>query len=161
MSPKKDDTRAVADVSAGLIIASVEIAAPPERVFRALTSEELTQWWGSDDLYRTKRWTGDLRPGGEWRSEGLGADGTPFAVSGEFLEVDPPHKLVHTWKADWDGGNTTTVTYRLEAIEGGTRVTVRHEGFGERTASCTAHANGWARVLTWLRDHRAFLELSQ
>lgn len=83
----------------------------------------------------------------------VGADGTPFAVSGEYLELEPPHKLVQTWRADWDGGNITTITYRLEAIAGGTRVTLRHEGFADRAESCRGHANGWERVLTWLRDH--------
>ena len=35
--------RAVADLSEGLVLASVEIAAPPERVFRALTSKEIIE----------------------------------------------------------------------------------------------------------------------
>lgn len=145
--------RAVADVSEGLILAAVEIAAPPERVFRALTSEELVNWWGSADTYRTTKWTGDVRPGGTWRTDGVGADGKPFSVGGDFVEVDPPRKLVMTWRADWDGGNVTTVTYRLEALDGGTRLTLRHAGFGDRFDSCRGHANGWERVLGWLADH--------
>jgi uncharacterized protein YndB with AHSA1/START domain len=38
----KSTARAVADVTAGTIVATIEIAVPPERVFRALASEELT-----------------------------------------------------------------------------------------------------------------------
>ncbi|MGB7630001.1 MAG: SRPBCC domain-containing protein, partial [Candidatus Deferrimicrobium sp.] len=57
-----------------------------------------------------------------WCTEGVGADGQPFSVGGEFVEVDPPRKLVQTWRADWDGGNVTTITYRLEPIAGGTRL---------------------------------------
>ena len=34
--------RAVADLTGGQLLASVEIAAAPERVFRALTSKEIT-----------------------------------------------------------------------------------------------------------------------
>jgi uncharacterized protein YndB with AHSA1/START domain len=142
--------RAIADLSAGTILATVEIAAPPERVFRALTSDDITRWWGSDDTYRTTRYTADLRVGGAWRSEGRGADGHEFAVGGEFVAIDPPRALVHTWIAPWDGGNTTTITYRLEPIEGGTRLTLRHEGFADRRESCAGHANGWERVLGWL-----------
>jgi uncharacterized protein YndB with AHSA1/START domain len=145
--------RAVADVSEGLILARVEIGVPPERVFRALASEELTRWWGSADTYRVTRWTGDLRVGGAWRSEGVGADGKPFSVTGEFLEIDPPRKLVQTWRADWDGGATTTITYRLEPIAKGTRLTLRHEGFGGRPESCDGHSQGWERVLGWLAAH--------
>lgn len=144
---------AVADVTAGMLLATVDIAAPAERVFRALTSEELVGWWGSADTYRTTRWTGDVRVGGSWRTEGIDADGTPFSVGGEYVEVDPPRKLVHTWRAAWDGGNVTTVTYHLAPVAGGTRVTVRHEGFGDRAHSCEGHSEGWVRVLGWLLDH--------
>jgi uncharacterized protein YndB with AHSA1/START domain len=150
---KKGDPRAVADLSAGLILATVEISAPPERVFRALASEEVLKWWGSADTYHTTKWTGELRVGGSWRTEGVSADGKPFVVGGEFVEVDPPRKLVQTWRADWDGGNATTVSYRLDAITGGTRVTLRHEGFAGRPEACQGHTDGWERVLGWLQRH--------
>jgi uncharacterized protein YndB with AHSA1/START domain len=83
-----DAARAIADVSAGVILATVTIAAPPERVFRAITEPgEIVRWWGSDELYRTTSHTADLRPGGAWRSEGKGSDGTPFVVEGEFVRI--------------------------------------------------------------------------
>jgi uncharacterized protein YndB with AHSA1/START domain len=153
MSTVKSGVRAVADVDQGRILASVEIAAPADRVFRALASQEITEWWGSPELYRTTGWTGDLRPGGHWRADGVGADGHAFSVEGEFVEVDPPRKLVQTWRAAWDGGHETTITYRLEAIEGGTRLTLRHDGFAERADSCRGHAEGWERVLGWLTKY--------
>ena len=34
--------------------------------------------------------------------------------------------------------------------DGGTRVTVRHEGFGDAHAACAEHALGWEKVLGWL-----------
>lgn len=151
----RGEARAVADLSDGMLLATVEIAAPAERVFRALASEELVNWWGSADTYRTTKWTGDLRVGGAWRAEGLGADGKPFSVGGEFVELDPPRKLVQTWRPSWDGGSVTRLTYRLESISGGTRVTVRHEGFAGRRESCEGHAEGWQRVLDWLRAYFA------
>ena len=146
-----DAARAIADVSAGVILATVTIDAPPERVFRAITEPgEIVRWWGSDELYRTTSHTADLRPGGAWRSEGKGSDGTPFVVEGEFIVVEPPHRLSMTWKPAWDGGNVTTVNYLLEPTEGGTRLTLRHEGFGTRDKSCRDHGTGWPRVLGWL-----------
>ena len=52
-SQPKSAARAVADVGGGTILASVEIAAGPERVFGALTEPaQLVQWWGDDTLYR-------------------------------------------------------------------------------------------------------------
>jgi uncharacterized protein YndB with AHSA1/START domain len=151
---KKAAARAVADLSQGTIIATVEIAAPAERVFQSLTDpDELVRWWGSPEAYRTTEWVADLRPGGRWRAGGRGADGSTFAVEGEFVEIDPPRKLVQTWKPDWDGGHVTTITYRLESIPGGTRVTVRHEGFAGRPQSAEGHTSGWEQVLSWLQRH--------
>jgi uncharacterized protein YndB with AHSA1/START domain len=150
---KSNRARAVADVGGGIILATVDIEAPPERVFRALTTDEVTQWWGSDAVYWTKEWTADVRVGGAWRAGGRGADGVAFSVGGEYVEIDPPRKIVQTWKPDWDGGHVTTITYSLDPIEGGTRVTVRHEGFGDRAESCERHAQGWELVLGWLRGH--------
>jgi uncharacterized protein YndB with AHSA1/START domain len=148
----KSAARAVADLSRGLILASVEIAAPPDRVFTALASAEVADWWGSPELYRVTRWTGEVKPGGAWRSEGVGADGKPFAVGGEFLEIDPPRLLVQTWKPEWVPGPPTTVRYQLDPIPGGTKVTVRHDGFTD-TASCESHSQGWERVLGWLQRY--------
>lgn len=151
MSSKiKNGARAVADIEQGRILASVEIAAPRERVFRALTSADVTEWWGSTETYRTTRWEADVRRGGHWRASGVGADGQEFSVEGEYLEVEAPEKIVQTWVAAWDGNNRTTITYRLEPIEGGTRVTLRHEGFDGRADSCRGHAEGWERVFDWL-----------
>jgi uncharacterized protein YndB with AHSA1/START domain len=150
---KPGAARAIADVTGGVILATVEIAAPPERVFRAISSAEMTKWWGSDDTYRTTGWTGDLRVGGRWRAEGRGNDGKPFAVEGEFLEIDPPRKLVQTWNPSWDQSEPTKITYLLEPTADGTRIVLRHEGFGRRHESCNSHANGWERVLGWLQKH--------
>jgi uncharacterized protein YndB with AHSA1/START domain len=150
---KNSRARAVADTTSGTILAKVEIAAPPERVFRALTTpEEIVRWWGSDDVYRTTDWVQDLRVGGRWRATGKGSDGMPFSVEGEFLEIDPPRSLVQSWKPDWDKGPVTRITYRLQAIDGGTRVTIRHDGFSD-PESCSNHAQGWPRVLDWLAGY--------
>ena len=148
---KRSAARAVADLSAGLLLASVEIRATPERVFKAIASEEIAKWWGSKETYRVTKWTGELKVGGSFRSEGIGSDGKTFVVSGEFLEIDAPKKLVHTWRYDW-GDSKTTITYRLEAIDGGTRLTIRHEGFRD-AKDCAEHATGWERVFTWLQKY--------
>jgi uncharacterized protein YndB with AHSA1/START domain len=145
--------RAIADLDAGLILATVEIAASPDRVFKALCSEEITEWWGSPDTYRVTAWTADVTVGGKWKSVGKGADGHDFEVGGEFLEIDPPHRLVQSWKAGWDDNAPTTIYYRLQAIEGGTRVTVTHTGFAGRPESCANHGHGWEKVFFWLAGH--------
>jgi uncharacterized protein YndB with AHSA1/START domain len=154
MSSAKKPARAIADVTRGIVLATVEIAAPPERVFRALVDpEEVVRWWGSPDLYTLTAWSADLRVGGRWSSAGRGADGTDFTVEGEFLEIDRPRRLVQTWRPSWEPGPPSTIAYQLEAVGEGTLVTVRHDGFGDRAESCRGHANGWERVLGWLTGH--------
>ncbi|MDQ6702087.1 MAG: SRPBCC domain-containing protein [Pseudomonadota bacterium] len=113
----------------------------------------MVRWWGSDEAYRWTGWTTDVRVGGRWRAEGRGCDGQPLAVEGEFLEVDPPHKLVQTWKPNRLEGQVTTLTYRLEATAEGTRLIVRHEGFAGQPDACRLHGDGWVRVLGWLERH--------
>lgn len=149
----KQQARALADVSMGLILAEVEIAVPPERVFTALTTQEVTAWWGDDGTYRTTDLVADLRVGGKWKASGLGVDGHAFSVEGEYLVVEPPRKIVQTWRPDWDGGRATTLTYLLTPTEAGTLLTVRHEGFAQDQAeSCRSHAGGWEMVLGWLQS---------
>lgn len=139
---------AVADAELGTILATVEIAAPPERVFEALTrSEDVLRWWRTEDAYKTTFWEADVRAGGKWRAEGNMSDGRNYKVTGEFTEVDAPRKLAFTWNADWDAPNETRVTYMLEPLEEGTRLTLRHEGFAGRGGACRNHTAGWERVL--------------
>src|SRR5438105_10764934 len=120
--------RAVADLSEGLILASVELPAPLERVFQALASEDVRRWWVRPGVFDTREWSADLREGGRWRASGVGG-GKPYVLEGEFLEVDPPRRLVHTWRAAGAPvAAATTVTYALEAVGDGTRITLRHSG---------------------------------
>ena len=137
----KSSARAVANLVEGHIVASVEIGAPPERVFKALASNEIVNWWVRPGVFDTKQWTGDVRQGGRWRASGT-VRGEPYALEGEFLTVDPPTKLVHTWHRVGAPGTPTTVTYLLEPLDGGTRLTLRHTGFVPPEA-CDSVGAGW------------------
>jgi uncharacterized protein YndB with AHSA1/START domain len=133
--------RAVADLAQGVILASVEIAASPERVFRALASREIVDWWVRPGVFDTREWAGDVRVGGKWRAAGV-ARGEPYALEGEFIEVDPPRKLVHTWHRAGAPGAPTTVSYVLDPVDGGTRVTLRHSGLAA-PEFCSSVSIGW------------------
>jgi uncharacterized protein YndB with AHSA1/START domain len=71
-SSKNSSARAVADLAEGYLLASVEIAAPPERVFRALASKEILDWWVRPGVFDTREWTGGVRVRGHWRASGVG-----------------------------------------------------------------------------------------
>jgi uncharacterized protein YndB with AHSA1/START domain len=145
--------RAVADGGGGTIIATAEVAGAPERVFRAFTTNEVEQWWGHADFYRSTDWTADLRVCGQWSVTVRFPDGNSNAGSGEFAEIDAPRKIVMTRKFEkhpLQGTRETTITYRFEATANGTRVTVRDEGFVGRSQACYGNAEHWERVLAWL-----------
>ena len=135
-----------------LIMAEIHIAAPPERVFAAISDpSQVGQWWGQAGMYRTTKWESERRVGGKWRSDGVGADGTSFHVSGEYLEYDRPTLLVHTWVASYMGALKTTVRWELKADKGGTQVTLRHSGFAGNIEAVRSHSQGWVRVLGWMQ----------
>lgn len=87
--------RAIADGAEGRLLASVDVEASPERVFRALTSPEITNWWIRPGVFDTREWEGDLRVNGRWRAAGM-TRGQPYVQEGEFLTIEPPRRLVHT-----------------------------------------------------------------
>lgn len=141
--------RAVADLDARSVLATVEIAAAPERIFRALASREIVDWWGKPGVFDAREWSGDVKVGGKWRACGIGRDGAPWELEGEFVEVDPPRRLSHTWNTPGSSANPSLVTYLLEEIDGGTRVTLRHVNVSDRD-SCMGASMGWEACLTRL-----------
>jgi uncharacterized protein YndB with AHSA1/START domain len=61
------------------VTAEIFIAAPPERVFQAITDpKQPPQWWGQPGVYRVTEWTADVRVGGRWSSVGVGARENSF-----------------------------------------------------------------------------------
>lgn len=145
---------ATATVTDGVIHASIDVAAAPADVFRAIASPEVAEWWGSDDTYRVEKWTGDVRVGGAWQADTRSATGGPvMIVRGTFVVVDPPRVLEHTWEPSWEKGLITTVRYELTPTPSGTRVDVIHSGFGEALEAARSHGEGWKRVLGWLAMH--------
>jgi uncharacterized protein YndB with AHSA1/START domain len=141
------------------ILAAAEIGAPPERVFRALTTNEAELWWGSPETYRVTDWNADVRVGGRWSLAVQRPDGRMYPASGTFLAVDAPGRIVLTRRYDWDcpilGRRDTKVTYSLDPIAAGTRMTVRHDGFAGLREPADEHAAGWERFLGWLGAYLA------
>jgi uncharacterized protein YndB with AHSA1/START domain len=139
-----------------LVSCEMFIAAPPARVFQAITDpRQMLQWWGQKEMYRTTQFEADVRVNGKWMSSGVSGNGDTFQVSGEYLEVDPPSILVYTWLATWTGALKTTVRWELESQSHGTLVKVRHSGFAGNPEAAKSHGQGWERVLSWVQ---AFVE---
>jgi uncharacterized protein YndB with AHSA1/START domain len=136
----------------GSVIAHAQIGASPERIFQALTSGEITKWWVRPGVFDTREWNGDVRAGGRFTASGLGK-GQPYTIEGEFTEVDPPRKLVHTWRlAGAPDAPVTTVTYELEPREGGTHIILHHDGFPSPEAAANTRI-GWETSFDALEEY--------
>lgn len=119
----------------GVLEVSVHIAAPPETVFPYfIDPERYVRWMGNGA-------TLEPAPGGCYRVRMR--DGVEAA--GEFLEVDPPHRLVFTWGWTRDRAvppGSTRVVVTLQAADGGTRVVLRHHDLPDE-AQRDQHRTGW------------------
>jgi uncharacterized protein YndB with AHSA1/START domain len=137
---------------------TIEIKAPPERVWRALTNaKELSTWF-------QVAIEGDISPGNEvWMTSVCQGKTVRFRV--RFVEMTPPTRFVWQWHpgavdptVDYSKEFRTTVTFTLHPMEGGTRVSLAETGFNEvslaRRAKVFGDNNqGWTEVLVWLSNY--------
>lgn len=138
-----------------MVLATANIPASPEAVFRAFSDPaEIERWWGDDQTYYMTHWVQDFRAGGTYTVDVRNADGSVLPASGTFLEINAPGRLVHTRRYDWDfpglGRRVTNIYYKFEPVDGGTGIIVKHEGFTGFPEAARQHATGWERVLHWL-----------
>ena len=123
------------------------IAAPPESVWKALTTAEFTrQYW------HKSRVESDFRVGSPIRYY-IG-DGE-VALEGEILAAERPKKLSYTWTFPMNPAQKneppSRVTFLIEAIEQGTKLTVLHDRFEEGSEIFKQISNGWPLVIAGLK----------
>lgn len=117
---------------------------PRERVWRALTDPGLiTQWWGGGTNVEEM----DVRVGGKWRFVADRGAEYPFVFQGEYLELDPPRRLVQTSENGWNG-LITTETIELEDL-GGSTLLIQTSTFGTAADLASAGANGAEQGATY------------
>jgi uncharacterized protein YndB with AHSA1/START domain len=151
-------TTATISTDKDAIISEIQIAAPPERVFRALTDpKELLQWF-TEESCKHKLWEMDAKVGGRWRfqtekSKHVVNGVDEFEGHGEVLEIDPPRLLVYTWIANWhaDPKRKTVVRWELKPSRGGTLVKVTHSGLADEDAARKDYSGGWPGVVELLK----------
>jgi uncharacterized protein YndB with AHSA1/START domain len=125
----------------------VAIAASPDTVWGFLVdSDKATRWMGMTAQL-------DARPGGIYRCDVIPGN----TASGEFVEVDPPHRLVYTWGWEPGEGGTNPVppgssTVEIELVpEGeGTLLRLTHRDLPSEEAA-KSHSHGWDHYLARLR----------
>jgi uncharacterized protein YndB with AHSA1/START domain len=127
---------------------SIDIAAPPEVVFAHLvTAERMVRWMGE---------RAELEPvaGG-----GFAVDINGYAFRGQYLELDPPHRVVWSWgiagSDDFPAGSSR-VEFTLTPIADGTSLHLLHSGLPDTRAQ--THGAGWTNYLGRLRLTAAGVE---
>lgn len=91
----------------------------------------------------------ELEVGGSIRYYSL--DKKRVFVAGEVLEVDAPRKLRHTYIFTMAPDPVTEVTWELEQVPEGCRVTLTHAGWtAEKDAK--KHEAGWVEILGLLKS---------
>jgi uncharacterized protein YndB with AHSA1/START domain/biotin operon repressor len=124
----------------------IYVKASPERVWEAITDPDLRRTYSFGMVVSS-----DFTPGS--RYEFSGPDGTGVWGEGENLEVDPPRRLVQSFRALWsdevrDEG-WSRVTWEIEPFGDSCRVTVVHDELREG-----AHGElygGWPMILSGLK----------
>jgi uncharacterized protein YndB with AHSA1/START domain len=143
----------------GRIDRTIEINAPPRRVWRALTDPAEFSAWFKVTI------EGTIAQGSEVQmtSTHAGYEGQRFTVW--FVELTPPKRLVWQWhpgevdkSVNYSREPRTTVTFVLEPSGSGTKVILSETGFDEislerRARVFADNSQGWAEVLTWLQTH--------
>lgn len=127
--------------------------APRERIFSMLTEPvELAKWWGPRGFTIPEAEL-NLRMGGGYRLSMQPPDGELFHLSGEFLEIDPPSRLVYTfrWEEPTPDDRETVVTLSLDAVGGGTEVALS-QGLFATEERLSLHRGGWTDAFEKLRE---------
>jgi uncharacterized protein YndB with AHSA1/START domain len=126
--------------------------ASAERVFAAFTeTAQLAQWYGPEGM-TAEIFENDVTPGGRY-SLVMRSDEGEYFLSGAYEEIDPPNKLVMTWK--WKTGEITSrVTVELNPEGDKTHLRLTHTGFAE-ASDTTAHTEGWTSTLNDLERYLA------
>jgi uncharacterized protein YndB with AHSA1/START domain len=144
----------------------VYIKATPQAIWDAITRPEWTERYGYGGR---AQYEPELRPGATYRgltSPAMRAVGAPeVGVDGEVLEVDPPHRLVQTFRMVMDEGlaaeGFTRLTYEISEEKGGvTRLTLVHELEGAPNLAVLmaggmedqGAGGGWSWVLSDLKS---------
>lgn len=117
--------------------------APIERVWKAITNKEaMAQWYFEMPAFKPE-------VGFEFTFNGEG-NGMEYHHRCTILEVNPPHKLKHTWTYEGHEG-VTIVTFELTAEGDKTRLKLTHEGI-ENLPNLPAFAKenfamGWTEIM--------------
>jgi len=124
----------------------IYIKTTPERLWKAITDNEMRRRYSFGVALET-----DWTPGSRYSA--VSSTSPTLIFEGENLEVEPPRRLVQTFRALWSeevkSEGTSRVTWEIEPIGDSCRLTVTHDQLREG-----AHGElygGWPMILSGLK----------
>ena len=125
----------------------IYIRTTPEKLWAALTDGE-----------QTSRYFFGTRVASSWKSGAALTYTDPkggLMVDGKVVELDPPRRLVTTWRAAYDpevaAEKPSRVTWTIEPLGGVCKLTVLHDDFATEGATYKSTGHGWPVVLSGLK----------
>ncbi|HLM30060.1 MAG TPA: SRPBCC domain-containing protein [Solirubrobacterales bacterium] len=122
------------------------INAPRQAVFDAwLSADVLRRWWPAGADWETPVAEVEPRVGGRLRLVMRSPDGEEFGGGGEYVAIEPPERVVITWR--WDGHAGHEGTQRVEVElqdrgDGTTDLVLTNTGLADDEAK-RSHREGW------------------
>ena len=130
--------------------ARIDVEAPPERVWAALTDPKEIRQYMFGSVVET-----DWEPGSAiaWKGEN---EGKPYEDKGSIVAVEPGRQLVVTHFSPMSGladspANYHTLTYNLETHGTGTRLTLNQDHNANEDEASHSREN-WQAMLTQLKS---------
>jgi uncharacterized protein YndB with AHSA1/START domain len=131
-------------------IFEIYIRTTPERLWEAITDPGIRSKYNFGAGV-----TSDWTPGARLE---MGHSSAPLLGEGEVLEVDPPHRLVHTMTALWSdevkSEGASRVTWEIEQVQDSCRLVITHDQL--REGANDQIYGGWPMILsglkTWLES---------
>jgi uncharacterized protein YndB with AHSA1/START domain/DNA-binding transcriptional ArsR family regulator len=128
----------------------IYIKTTPERLWEAITNPEMRAKYNFG-----VRVESDWTPGSPYQGTAGSATISPAIpiLEGENLEVDPPHRLVQSFRALWSDDikseGTSRVTWEIEQVADSCRLTVTHDQL--REGANNELYGGWPMILSGLK----------
>ena len=136
---------AVVDGHGTMNLFEIYIRTTPERLWEAIVDPDQRARYSFG-----VRVDSDFSPGSEYRS---GVPGVVEIAAGENLEVDPPRRLVQSFRALWSddvaAAGESRVIWEIEPVGSSCRLRVTHDHLGADASS--ELYGGWPMILSGLK----------